>query len=278
MIDIFITTYDREELFKRSLESFDKNTNKDLYRLTVIYDGGCRPDIFDEVYDIADNVLFNNNNMGLGPSINMALAHIDTLNKWYESSPDPADKAKVSQFVCYCQDDLLYTEGWLEKLTQFFCMFEQQKKLGFASGVECIEHEEREELGTFGDFRLVTKDWIRATNVLGRREYWMSLHPIPAFDPETGRKRAKPNDGMASGVDWWWIRNHENSICKTGRTCLTIPGLLTHLGYNQSTWLKGGREMPESEDDKKAIRLDGLGELIKEPEKLGLYDTEWTND
>lgn len=86
------------------------------------------------------------------------------------------------------------------------------------------------------------------TNVLGRREYWQSLMPIPRLDPETGKIRAKPNGGMGSSVDWWLIRNHENSICKTGKTCLVVPGLVRHIGFHNSTWLD--RDLPESDADK----------------------------
>lgn len=268
MIDIFITYKDRERLFEESFFSLIKNTPKELYRLTIVCDGFGVPKEIRNNQEI-DYILVNGKNAGLGPSINMALAHIDALNKWYFSSPDIADMAKVSQFVCYCQDDLLYTEGWLEKLTKFFCMFEQPKRLAFASGVECIEHETREELGTFAGTRLITKDWVRAANMFARRETWMSMFPIPAFDPETQRKRAKPNDGMGSGVDWWFVRNHKNSVCKTGRTCLAIPGLLQHLGYNQSTWLKDGREMPESDSDKQQIALLNL---VRETEAYGGYE------
>lgn len=74
------------------------------------------------------------------------------------------------------------------------------------------------------------------------------MWPISRIDPETGRERGKPNDGMGSSVDWWFIRNHKNSVCKTGRTNLVMPGLLVHIGYKDSTWLK--RELPESEFDK----------------------------
>ena len=78
-----------------------------------------------------------------------------------------------------------------------------------------------------------------------------SMWPIPRFDPETQRERAKPNDGIGSGVDWHFIRNAENSVCKTGKTCLVVPGLIQHNGFDQSTWLK--RELPESDEDKRKI-------------------------
>lgn len=245
LIDIFITYKDRDKLFERSLQSFIENTPKNLYRLTVVCDGHGEPDWLQEFWQV-DYILKNKENMGLGPSINHAISHIDNLNKWYETSPLEEDKKKVSDFICYCQDDLLYSEGWLEKLTKMFLLFEQPKKLGFASGIECVEHEVKEKVGD-----IVFKDWIRAAQIYGKREYWMSMFPIPAYDPETGRKRAKPNNGMGSGVDWHFIRNHPNSVCKAGKTCLVIPGLCKHMGFKNSTWLD--RNLPESEEDKKEI-------------------------
>jgi hypothetical protein len=145
------------------------------------------------------------------------------------------------------QDDLLFSPKWLETLIKRFTLFEKKYNLGFASGLECVEHKTQLDIGGGN----LLKQWIRAACMFGRRSYWESMMPIPRFDPETGRERAKPNDGMGSGVDWHVIRNHENSVCKTGKTCLVVPGLVTHNGYDQSTWL--ARELPESEDDKKKI-------------------------
>lgn len=195
----------------------------------------------------ADYVISSRDNEGLGPTINRAVAHIKSINDWY-SHPTHGDPSKVAPLIVMCQDDLLYSKDWLPILASRFFAYEKSKKLGFASGVECVEHPVREVVGK----DLVTKDWIRAAQMLGRREYWESLLPIPRLDPETGRVRAKPNDGMGSGVDWWLIRNHENSVCRTGRTCLVVPGLVVHAGYDKSTWLK--RDLPESDSDKEKMK------------------------
>jgi hypothetical protein len=179
------------------------------------------------------------------------LAHINALNEWY-AHPTHGDKAQVAAFVCYIQDDVLVTKGWLPKMAKFFLLFEKQYKLGFASGIESIEHVVRKDIGN----GMILKDWIRAANMFARREYWMSMFPIPRLDWETSRVRAKPNDGMGSGVDWWFIRNHPNSVCKTGRTNLVFPGMMVHAGYDKSTWLQNGREMPESDSDKLNVRRE----------------------
>lgn len=214
--------------------------------MTIIQDGDflVTSTVLRDFSDIIDHVLLHKENMGLGPSINQALAHITALNLW-NADPVVPEISKVSEFICYNQDDLLYTPGWLTKLTILFMANEKKFKLGFASGLECVEHPSHQDIGG----GLVLKKWIRAAQMFGRRDYWMSMYPIPRFDPETRRVRAKPNDGIGSGVDWHFIRNHENSVSRTDRNCLVVPGLVKHLGYKESTWLD--RELPESDSDKR---------------------------
>lgn len=246
--DIFVTIKPdegRRALSLRSLESLVQNTDRSQYRLTVCIDGAAPA--WSQFIKYADYVVGSDDNEGLGPTINRAVATIQSTNEWY-GHPTHGDSSKVAPLITMCQDDLLYTKDWLPILASRFFAYEKTKNIGFASGVECVEHPVREVLGK----DLVTKDWIRASQMMARREYWNRLLPIPRFDPETRQIRAKPNDGMGSGVDWWLIRNHPESVCMSGKTNLVIPGLVVHAGYDQSTWLK--RELPESDADKAAIK------------------------
>lgn len=238
--DIFITTKDRPELLKKSLDSFTECTDRNKCRITIIRDGDydCNKKIIEQFG--ADFVLTNVKNRGLGPSINMALSHIDALKRWDVNPPI---------LTTYVQDDVQYSKGWLETLSQNFMQLEASLKLGFASGVECLEHLTRKDLGN----GLVLKDSIRGTNMMAKHDYWMSMWPISRIDPDTGRERGRPHDGLGSGVDWWFIRSHQNSVCRTGKTCLVMPGLLKHLGYRNSTWY--AKALPESQDDKKEIEV-----------------------
>lgn len=255
--DIFVTikpTAERLSLSAASLDSLRNNTDRSQYRLTICIDGnlGTYDDRvavakFVSLEDWADYTLQSHSNEGLGPTINRAVSHIKTINDWY-AHPTHGDHTKVAPYIVMCQDDLLYTKDWLPVLASRFRAYGLQYKLGFASGVECIEHPVRQIL-TDG---IVLKDWIRASQMLSTREYWESMMPIPRLDQETGQVRARPNDGMGSGVDWWLIRNHLNSVCKTGRTNLVMPGLCQHAGFDRSTWLQ--RELPESEADKEKMR------------------------
>lgn len=249
LADIFITSKNRPQLLANSLASLRECTDRKLFRLTIVQDGLSHRclNAIDEVEDMVDHLLIHRENEGLGPAINQALAHIGAMNQYYDDAVVP-DKSQVAPFICYCQDDLLYTPGWLERLSKMFILLENQHRLGFATGVECVEHAVKRDLGG----GMLLKDWIRAAQMFARREYWLSMWPIPRFDPETMRVRAKPNDGMGSGVDWHFIRNHEKSVCRSLKTCLVIPGLCQHMGYKDSTWLK--RELPESDKDKATIK------------------------
>lgn len=260
--DIFITikpTKERIAITAKSLKSFFENTDSNLYRLTLCFDGKLDEELSfifaNELASLNVNLLDKVNytlqsseNEGLGPTINRAVSHIKSINDWY-SHATHGDPSKVSSLIVMLQDDIQYSKGWLKTLANMFMTNEHLYNLGFASGIECIEHKVKKVIVPD---KIILKDWIRATCMMARREYWESMMPIPRFDPETGRIRAKPNDGMGSGVDWWLIRNHENSVSKTGKTCLVMPGLLQHIGYNKSTWLN--REMPESDLDKEKMK------------------------
>lgn len=263
--DVFVTirpTVERIPLTVRSLDSLFTNTQRDHFRLTLCFDGstdGLPPDHEDSFRMVweterlrkfqiqSDYVIRSLKNEGLGPTINRAVSHIKSINDWH-AYPQCGDKDLVAPLIVMCQDDLLYTRNWLPTLAARFLALEAQYKLGFASGLECVEHPISQDLGS----GMLLKDSIRAAQMMGTRKYWESLMPIPPYDPETGRKRARPNDGIGSGVDWWMIRNHENSVWRTGRKCLVMPGLVQHAGYDRSTWL--ARELPESDSDKERIR------------------------
>lgn len=248
MIDLFVTTKPgREDLTRRSLDSLLQSTHQPTTRITVYVDGcdhGCLPFIQDSV----EHVIVSGHTEGLGPAINRCLAHIDATNRYFSIESGAPDSTQTSEFVVMCQDDLEYTDGWLERLRRSFLLYEVRHNLGFASGLECVEHPVRQALGG----GMLLKPWIRAANMFARREYWMSMWPIPRLDPETRRVRARPNDGVGSGVDWWFIRNHPNSVDRSNRSCLVVPGLIRHIGYQESTWLD--RDLPESQSDIELMR------------------------
>lgn len=233
MIDLFITTFGRKELFEQSLKSLLNNTKRELFRLTIVVDGAGEHK-YAPLSDVADTVIINKDNLGLGVSINSALAHIKMINEYQDNNQ--------KNFICMVQDDVIYSPGWLEKLVKVYGLFGKKHNIGFVSGHNAPEHETTGKI-QFGKDTLLLKPWIRATNMFAEKEYFLSMFPISRIDPETGRERGKPNNGMGSSCDWWFIRNHPNSICKSGRVNLVYPGLIKHEGFDRSTWLN--RALPE---------------------------------
>jgi glycosyltransferase involved in cell wall biosynthesis len=171
--DIFITTKNRPDLLRESLKSLFACTDSKNVRVTLVRDGDYKETRFveDEFAGKLDYILTSYNNEGLGPAINMALAHIDTLNKWWDH-PTHGDLNKVAPFIVYCQDDLLYVPQWLEKLTRSFLVLNKREKIGFASGLECVEHEVREQL--LGG--MVLKDW-NDLSPADKESWWKVLAP-----------------------------------------------------------------------------------------------------
>ena len=251
LADILLTSFNRPNLLEMTCRSLFACTDKSSYRLTIINDGSgtSTRHVIDQLISTrnVDYYLEVDKNQGLGPAINNGLALINSVNT-YLDHPTHGLQGSVAPFVVYVQDDVLFSEGWLLRLSKMFTLFEKQYNLGFATGVTCPEHPILSDIGG----GMVIKDWIRATMMFARREYVMSMWPIPRFDPETGRVRAKPDHGMGSGVDWHFIRNHENSVCKTGKHCIVIPGLVKHIGYDDSTWLD--RDLPETKEDLEAMK------------------------
>jgi hypothetical protein len=251
--DILITTVGcgrgRPKLLKKTLQSLFENTlvNKNC-RVSIIQDG-IDPDI-DEViqdYDLMfEHVFKSTMNDGLAPSFNSSFAFLDSKNQYW-NDPTVGDIGKVSQMFCYVQDDVVFEKGWLEKQYRLFQTLKNQHNLAMVSGIESYEHPTVKDLGG----GLLLKNWVRMTQFLTPWNVLREMLPIPYYDPETKKRRAKPNDGVGSSADWWLCRNHEKSLVKSGRNCLVIPGQLKHIGADHSSWLN--RSLPESIEDRKKI-------------------------
>jgi hypothetical protein len=66
------------------LESLINSCDRNLYRLTIVVDGGSSQGTEKSCFDIADHVLWHKESLGLGPSINQALYHINNLNVYFD--------------------------------------------------------------------------------------------------------------------------------------------------------------------------------------------------
>lgn len=237
--DLIVTAKDRPKLLSEMLSSLKKTTPREQYRLTVLVDGPNYglDDLLQRYFDTVDYKIVSSRNEGLGPALNKLIPFVGGLKSW-----EPAP------LTCYVQDDVVFADGWLERLVTKYVQLSGPLKLAFATGHHAVEHydDPRAQRTNLGP-GMYTSRYIRATCMMAYHEVWSSMLPIPSVDLETGLQRGKPDNGLGSGVDWHFLRVHPGSVTKTGRTNLVIPGLVVHAGYKDSTWLK--RELPESTDD-----------------------------
>lgn len=239
-VRLFVTTRNRPQMLERCLSSVRENTSSVPHELTVLSDGDQTVVTERALQGIPDFFHVSKENFGLGPTVNTALS---ILRGRMESE---------DEFWCYLQDDTVVSPHWLWTLLGRFLANERTHNLYFASGHDAPEHDNfsddywgrrlrsegvspRTEIGP----NTFLKPYIRATNMLARARTWLSMYPIPPVDVETGRPRGRPHDGIGSGVDWHFLRAHENSPLRHGGTNLVIPGLVTHVGADKSTWFGG---------------------------------------
>lgn len=241
-VEIILTTTKRPNFLVQTLKSLQTNTNKDLYNLTIINDG-CKltnaviqPFLNQE--NFIDDYIYSKENMGLAPSFSKAWGvikeRLDYTGDW-----------KENPFICYIQDDLEFKKNWLTICINNYKYFKSEFNLGFVTGHNAPEHKIISHFIPGPEGEILFKPWIRATHMMAPFDYWDDMIPISHIDPETNQERAKPNNGVGSGFDWWFLRNSENSVCKTGKVNLVIPGLVKHIGNKNSTWFKG--VLPENE-------------------------------
>jgi len=141
-----------------------------------------------------------------------------------------------SDYICYCQDDVEFEKGWLDKCVEVWETKDLNKRfgsvinIGFITGHDAPEHPIIRETEN-----LLLKDTCRATHLFASTERWKEFGEIPDLTP--------PKPGHGSMVDWWLMGHPEGkypeskaSLKQKGEKVLCIPGLIKHIGNNDSTW------------------------------------------
>ena len=252
MINIGITTYNRPDYLKRTVDSIVKNTVSP-YTL-FIYDDFSSDntvDLLKKRYRGRDNIVIisGTKRKGIVPGFN-------TLWKFSESYND-------NPYFCYIQDDTEVQErGWIQTLVS---CYESQKKIndykvGLFSGHHAPEHPS--EGGKLLDGRLVIfKKSIRATNMIAPYEFWHKIGYVPPNNPD-GTPRGLPGPansdgsrGKGSNIDLYitgfqskgiFVEKAagENCSWRLGTYCMVVPGIVKHLATSteDSTWGNPNKE------------------------------------
>lgn len=237
-VAIIISTYNRKELLTRSLNSLFNSFDKIKPSITI-WDDGSTDGTYEYLTSLEAKGLIcrqphsehKGENRGLRAVLNSLL-----------------DLAMVikTDYICYCQDDIEYEKGWLDKCVEkweenhkFPKSFKGYKfvKFGFITGHDAPEHPVKAKIGD----KYYLKDTCRATHLFASTERWKEFGEIPDLTPGI----AAPKPGHGSLVDWWLMGHpegkfpeSENSLKKRGEKVLCIPGLIKHIATepDKSTW------------------------------------------
>jgi len=216
-VAIVISTFNRKELLKRSLESLFNSFDK-IKPIIFVWDDGSNDGTKDWLLEFGKDkeellVVGKEDNIGLRGVMN------GLLNIVYKGNSD---------YIVYCQDDIEYQKGWLDKCVRIWERRDKYtKKLGFITGHDAPEHpvvvDKKEYLW---------KNTCRATHLFASTKRWKEFGEIPDLTP--GIPAPKPGHG--SLVDWWLIGHSEDRYPHSKNSLKNIPGLIKHIGTKDSTW------------------------------------------
>lgn len=240
MIDILVTTYNRVELLKKTLNSLDENTRGILYRLFIADDSSSdgTPEYLASIKNKhLMKVVLSKHRFGVVYQFNSLWWLSRYYDSFHESYP----------YMCYLQDDLeIIEKDWLLKLLSAYEDLKERYQIGFFSGYDCVEHPVRKIVSHDG-VDVLLKDSQGAPNLIGKKSFWESIGMPPQNNPD-GSRRGFPDKGRGSQIDLWLTGCMSRSIfvprvasltCSylQKKTVMVIP-MMKHLGQSleESTW------------------------------------------
>ena len=159
MIDVIITTYNRVDSLKRTMESFLSNTDLNLISKIIITndnstDGTCEylKELESQIKKI--KIVQGKERKGLVYRFNEAFLLTN------------------ADFICEFQDDILFEKNWLSVLFPYL----MYKDIHFISGLDFPEHNYHKSFG-----KLKIKPSSRFNQLLARRDIWEKWIPFKPF-------------------------------------------------------------------------------------------------
>ncbi len=243
MIDVLITTYNRKEMLKETVESFIEKNSGLKYRLFIIddYSGdGTQEYLRSLNSESLGFVVLSRQRLGVVYGFDMLWNMVDFFDGFYDEFP----------YMCYLQDDMRSDEkNWVLTLIQYYETLKERCKIGFFSGYDAPEHPV--ESSFFMDGRMIVlKKSQGASNLIAEKSFWRSIGYIPKFNPD-GSRRGYPDTRKGSHIDLYLTgcmsgskfvakASAFNSSYNQGKKILVLPNLLKHLGEDRrnSTWRK----------------------------------------
>jgi glycosyltransferase involved in cell wall biosynthesis len=243
MIDILITTFNRLDFLKQTVESLFQRNRSIPFRLFVIDD--CSTDgtpeyLLSLLKERKADIYLSGERRGLAFSLNMIWRCMEQFDFFLMENP----------YLCYLQDDIVSEEEeWLLTVLSSYEDMKKEHEIGFFSGFHSPEHPIQETIEWDGR-EIYLKKSNSGKNMIGEKSFWRSIGYIPRLNPD-GSVRGMPDKGRGSHVDVYlegcysgskFIRGAAAPNCSYNqkKQILVVPGLLSHLGEdtNYSTWQK----------------------------------------
>ena len=241
MIDLIVTTRDRINFLRITLESLFSKNKTVPYRVIIFDDAstdGTPEYLWELNHENLQAVILNKKRMGVAYGFNQAWAYAEQLCDFHSDKP----------YLCYLQDDVESIEPeWLLTLVRAWEELGEEKKVGFLSGYDAPEHPAVEEINWDG-WPVSLKKSQSAQNLMALKSFWRSIGYVPRLNPD-GSTRGFPGGQKGSHIDLYLTgcmsgsrfvekAAAENCLYNQEKNVLVIPGLLRHLGKNDedSTW------------------------------------------
>jgi len=214
MIDIIVTTYNRVDLLRLSMESFIQNTDMNLVAKIIITDDGSSDGTGEYLETLQAQIkgieiVRDGQRKGIIPRFNEAFCRTQSL------------------YICEFQDDVSFEKSWL---TILFEHLQKHRKVDFVSGFDAPEHCVC-KLGN--GYKIKPSSLF--TQLLAKKETWSKWFPMrPAHNFPT--PSSKNGQRIGSGIDckiYSYCKNDWKSRVKF----LVVPGIVHHIAEETgSTW------------------------------------------
>lgn len=166
LVDIIIPVHNRLEHTRQTIDSLLKNTDSSLYNLYLVDDKSDEPGVKEYIQSMSEffPVFFNTENIGPGASRNW-------VANWI------TEKGFRSKYIYHSDNDVFFTEGWLEKL---LAVFEHCYKEVKVLGGGCHPYLQSTESIPVADlpFRVGHKDAVSGYSQLMTWETWDKYGPF----------------------------------------------------------------------------------------------------
>ena len=239
MLDLLITTFNRRPILQETVESFLSMNTAIPYRLFIIDDCSA-DDTPDYLRGMKRGslalVILRKKRSGITYAFNALWNVSEFIDRFYEEYP----------YLGYLQDDMKSLENeWLLKLIETYEALRGQYPIGFFSGHDAFRHPPFQEIQHNGT-KVILKKSQGFTNMIAEKSFWRSIGYVPRLDLD-GRERGFPGNGKGSNIDLYFtgcmsrskfVPEHaaKNCLYNQGKFVMVIPGMLEHMGEDQSTW------------------------------------------